>query len=437
MLEFKEGEAGFGDDQSLACLGERPAFLEEDLAPRASLFDLTGDSCGINYDQKVLEESSAFLHLGYPIPSVLIHAVANGHSIDEAVFAAISTQPGRADEIYDIALSMLPYLPGWACGSSDNQVDYFRTYRVTDLPGERTVKEIARRYFKERKELQPFPDWPGGDFHMLAPVNELMELAGEEYWYRHGPAQELPGANPRTSIMVALYDSGDRIVIDSGVEKLQELQRVGVDKAPVVFFYNREQQRPVSEFEADVKLKDIIYAYFSKGIELTHPPLWQVGDYHLPVAISELEELFHIPSKDEIGESAYSKVVERLKRDGFKRTPIMVTLLGDTNGKFLAEAARVRAAADLGMTQVPTIVFYHSIDRLRCGAPASCLERICNAATCAGASQTVCSRGGTRGSVTAPSFAAPGGGGGGAPIALPPVVPPPPVLPPSPGGPPR
>ena len=252
---------------------------------------------------------------------MILHGLSNGHTIDEAVFAAISAEPERAKEIYDTALSMLPNLPGWACGSDENQVDYFTTYQVTELPDKRTVEEVAKRYFKDQKELQPFPDWPGGDFHMLAPVDELQKLVGEDYWYRRGPEQDLPGANPRDAIMVALYDNGNKIVIDSGADKLQKLQQLGVNKAPVIFFYNRENQRPISDFGADVKLDDVIDAYFGKGIELTHPPLWQVGDHTLTVEISELEELFDIPSRGEIGDETYAKIVERLKKDGFKRSP--------------------------------------------------------------------------------------------------------------------
>jgi len=427
---LNEGEAGFSSAQGLTCLGKRPEFLDEDKVPWPAYFGVAGGgSCGINHDYNLLVEFDGFFKAGYPVPSALLYALGNGHTIDEAVYVAISAQPDRAEEIYGTALSMLPYLPGWACGSGDNQVEYFHTYKVTDLPDPRTIEEVSKRYFKDRKEMYPDPDWPGGDFHMLAPVDELINLVGDQYWYKKGPAQDLPGSNPRDTIMVGLYDHGDKIVIDSGMERLKKLQELGVKKAPVVFYFNRDKQRPVSEFQTEGDLKEIIDAYFGKGIELSPPPLWQVGDYQKQIAISQLEELFDIPTKQEIGEPAFSKIVERLKQDGFKRSPIMVTLLGDTKGKFLADAARVRAAAELGMTTVPMVVFYHSIDRLPCGAPASCVQRLCSAATCAGASPAVCQGAIRRGGFTG---ATPGGGGGPPPPVPPSMPPPPPPMFPSP-----
>jgi len=429
-IVLNEGEAGFSNAQGLTCLGKRPEFLDEDQVPWPAFVGATGrGTCGINHDYNLLVEFDGFFKAGYPVPSSLLHAIAKGHTIDEAIYVAISAQPERAQEIYGIALSMLPSLPGWACGTTDNQLEYFGTYNVTEMPTDRTVAEVARRYFKDRKELYPFPDWAGGDFHMLVSLEEVLKLAGPQFWYQNGPDQDIPGSNPRDTIMVGLYDNGDRVVIDRGLPRLQKLQELGLKKVPVVFYFNRDNQRPVSDFQKDGNLQEIIDAYFTKGLELSPPPLWQVGDFHKKIAISELEKIFDIPTKSEIGEDAFNKIVARLKQDGFKRSPMLITLLGDAKSKFLAEAARVRAAAELGMESVPVVVFYHKLDRLPCGAPANCVQRLCDAALCAGADASVCNVN-VRPSGTA--FAPPGGGGGIPPPPPPPPMMPPPMGPPSP-----
>ena len=83
--------------------------------------------------------------------------------------------------------------------------------------------------------------------------------------------------------MVSLYDQGDKIVVDADEQRLRKLLGLGVNKAPVVFYFNREHQRPVSEFKADAELKDIMDAFYGKGLRLTPPPQSTVAQSELAI----------------------------------------------------------------------------------------------------------------------------------------------------------
>ena len=49
-----------------------------------------------------------------------------------------------------------------------------------------------------------------------------------------------------------------------------------------------------------------------------------------------------------------------------------------------AEPERVRAAMELGMGDIPVVLFYHNMNRQSCSAPTNCFEQINNAMACSG-----------------------------------------------------
>lgn len=437
---------GFADASRLTCLESVPNFLSIYPAP-GGVGTTAGCGAFIGGDVVVLPTGAStlqspykhldwlglnevvyFLNSGYPPETVLLHAVSQGMTIDRALYAAISSDPAQANEFYIAALDLMPNLPGWVCPGSFDSDAYSSIYDVNDMDGQRTVREVANRYFKDNARMSPFPDWTEGEFNMLADVDELMGLAGDGFWYQPGPPQAGAGANPRGAVLVSLHKRGKQIIVDADSAKLAALKQSGKNKVPVTFYFNQKHQSPISTFGGDVTLQGLLDEFFSSGRELSMVPLWQVGDYHLNVAPAELADLFDIPQVQDIDPARYQKAVNAIRRDGFSQSPVLITLLQTDRFKALAEPERVRAAMELGISDVPVVLFYHQLNRLSCGAPTRCFNQINRAMMCA-AEQT--SGGG--------GFAVPAatGSAGGGLVIEPSPLPPPIVIPPPPPPPPR
>lgn len=464
-LELSEGQSGFADNQQLTQLKEIPEFLSDDwIPPPAGLTSFRG--CGAfsgenaltsanqplqsdfqRFDRKVLNQIDSFVQSGYPPASVLMHAVSMGIPMERALYAAVQSAPVRADELYRVATELMSFLPGWVCSANLNDEQYNPVYDINDLPSQRRIRDVADRYFDDKAMLARFPDWPKKEFHMLASIDELIDLVEREdieYWYRPGPVQsETPGGNPRDSVLIALYLKGQKVVIDTSMQQLQSWKQEGRDRVPVTFFYNFKYQRPISQFGNDVSLQDIENVFFDDGIELTPVPLWTVGDHHLQVTADELEELFDIPEKQEIDPDHYQLLLDELNKNGFSKKPVLVTLLRSGRYKRLSQPDRIRVAMDQGYSEFPTTLFYHRLERQACGAPAICFDQLCGAVACG----VLNGSGSTTGSgfefipqVCQPAAVqvglVPGGGGTPPPPIIPPPPPPPMVTPPPPPPPP-
>lgn len=448
-VDVPAGTAAFADEQELEQLDVIPEFLANDRTPAPGLVDNLR-ACGVydgsappvsdqplqsdfeRFDRRILGEIDEFLTDGYPPASVLMHAASMGIAIDRAVYAAVRSQPQRADELYTTALELMGFLPGWTCTTGVDHGQYDPVYDVNDLPEPRLVQEVAERYFQDSSRLAQFPDWPNDEFHMLASADELLDVAsgaGTEYWYRPGPRLTAPGAHPRETVLVGLYPDTDQIVMDTTAERIRQWRDQGRERIPVTFFYNHDYQRPVSRLDADASLEDVMASFFEGGSELTPVPLWTTGDHHLEVSGEELEELFELPGADDIEPGRYQALADDLAANGFGHKPVLVTLLRSGSYSRLAEPDRVRVALDQGVESFPVAVFYHRLDREACGSPALCFDRLCDALVCAGGDPNVCLDPAAAGAVSESSFNAPPGGGGGSP---PPEDEPPPEDPPPP-----
>lgn len=447
-INLPKGQAGFADTGKLKKLDVIPNFMTYDrtLPPgeadnlrgcgaydgaAPALSDLPLQSDFERYDRHILDEIGKYLKSGYPPASVMLHAATMGVPIDQVMYAAVKAEPLRTQELYTTALQIMAFLPGWTCAGDLDRGSYDPVYNVNDLPNQRLVKDVADRYFKNRARLAEFPDWPHDEFNMLASADELLNLlskSGSRFWYRPGPHEKGPGANPRDSVLISLYPDNQTIVIDTPAERIRKWKAEGKERIPVTFFYNFKYQRPMSRFGDNATLKEVINAFFNKGLELTPVPLFTVGDYHLMVPGKDLEDLFDIPKDSEIDPKRYKELANDLTANGFSKKPVLVTLLRDGHYKRLAEPDRVRVALDQGIKDFPVALFYHRLDRQACGAPASCFDQLCTALVCAGGDPNSCLSATAAGAVRESAFEVPtGGGGGGSP---PPPSPPPPPPPP-------
>lgn len=355
------------------------------------------DAVQLDIDTRTYNEILTFFNEGYPIASVLLHAVGLGLTMDDAVYLAVKANRDRAPEIYATAAGLLPSLPGWVCRTGATGSDrYHRDYPLSDLGPQPTVRAVADRYFESDQRLAPFPDWQGGGYHMKASVKELESLLKKGWWYqvnggRTGGAQ--PGAAgelTKRPLFISFYRENKEIMVDDNLRQVERAKQQGVTELPVVFVYNDKQYRAVSEYGEGATLKDVSDRYFSNDERLTAVPKWKDGDYHMMVGIREFEDTFTIPKKDEVEASRWAALTADIQQNGFKK-PVLVSLL-DNKRMWLDESARVAVAKDLGMKTLPTVYFYHGINRLACGLSATtCLDQICEAAVAAGADPSVCS----------------------------------------------
>lgn len=346
------------------------------------------DSIRLDIDSRTYNEVKSFFDRGYPTASVMLHGITQGLSIEDVTFIAVKAsidKPGKDKEIYQTATSLLSSLPGWVCRGGAQSGQYPSDYPLKDLGPQPTVAEVARRFFDENRRLTPFPDWQAGGSHMLASTQELASLVKDEWWYRPGAAQN----GGKSQVFVSLYPDTKEIVVDSGINRIRDAMQKSVATLPVVIVYNDVKQRPVSRYGAKPKVQEVANDFFSAGHRLTAVPAWEVGDHHLMAPVDDLKTIFKPPEKKDIPKERYDELVKKMSTG--TKPPFLITLLGGGCGcAYIDDPARLTVASDLGMKEAPVVLFYHDLDRLPCGAPANCQERICEAAVAGGADPSVC-----------------------------------------------
>ncbi len=371
------------------------------------------DPIRLDIDRRTFNEIQSLLKQGYPAVSVMLHGVSMGMSINDVVYLAVKSNPQRAKELYDTAVSLLPSLPGWAIQGDDSSDRYYTNYTASELGAQSTVTEVARRFFEQNMRLTPFPEWYAGGYHIKVSTDELAGLLKDSWWYRQGNLQpNSPRSVPNRPIFVSLYGDRGEIVVDSGTERIRNAQQEGVRELPVVFVYNDMRTRPISRYSANVKAKEIVDDFFKRGLKLTSVPEWrQVGDHHMVAPVAELMELLGTIDKKDIDPARWSAITQDIRNNGFN-TPLLISLFNSGDGRIWANGPdRIAAAAELGVGQVPVVFLYHDIGRPPCGQPIRTTALICSAALAAGAEPSICQLPpGARSQV--PGYVAPGGGGG-------------------------
>lgn len=356
----------------------------------------------IEVDRQVFDEFGRLFALGYPPATVMMHAVSTGMSINDILYIAVKSHPDRARELYDTAESLLPALPGWVCQADDARGRYTRELDLSELGEDPGVRRVAELYVNEDRRVVPFPDWTEGRVHMEASVEELAGLVSDQQWYIPGDDDGTPRTAPNRPVFVSLYKHSGEIVVDSGVERIRRAQEQGRDRLPVVLVYNSALQRPVSGFAPDITLRELANEFYDAGIELTAVPEWQVGDHHKPVTVAELLEVVDIPARDDIPAERWAAVEQEIRANGMMLDgPLLLTLVRSGRGRaWVDDPVAVAVASDLGIEELPVVLFYHRLDRRACGQPSSCEELLCEAATAAGASGEICDSGSTTAGVS-------------------------------------
>ncbi|MFC1664418.1 hypothetical protein ACFL17_02155 [Pseudomonadota bacterium] len=366
------------------------------------------DTVRSDIDSRTFNEVKSFYDRGYPPASVMLHGVSLGMAIDDLVYLAVKSDVERSQEFYDTAMSILPSLPSWACRSSSaDSARYGQGYDASELGEQPTLQAVADRFFNDNQRMIPFPNWKEKGVHMQVSTDELISKLKEQWWYQANTASPASTSLDRP-IMVGLYKHNNEILIDTNLDLVAKAKAQGITELGVVIVYNEEDERPVSEFGDEATISDVAGKFHGDNLRATSVPEWQVGDYHIMAKLDEIKDKFQIPVRKDIEPQRWETISNDIKENGFTK-PLMVTLLSNDNGAWLDDRERVAVAASLGMTELPTVFFYHSFDRLACGAAPTCEDYICEAAIAAGANSSMCTPGSTQTS---------------------PPVPPPPLLPP-------
>lgn len=351
----------------------------------------------VEVDRQAYEEFARLFNLGYPPATVMMHAISTGMSINDILYIAVKADPGRSREFYDTAESLLPSLPGWVCQADSERNRYTTEVNLSELGDNPSIRRIADLFIDENRRVVPFPDWGQGRVHMEASVEELAGLVNDQHWYVPGGDDGTPRSAPNRPVFVSVYKHSGEIVVDSGVERIRRAQEQGRGTLPVVLVYNDTVQRPVSSFDPEVTVGELANEFFGEGIELTAVPEWQVGDYHKTVTVEELREVVDVPERDDIPAARWDSVAQEIRANGLKvPEPLLVTLVRSGRGRaWVNDPTAVAVAEELGVEELPVVLFYHRLDRRACGQPSSCSDLLCEAATAAGASPDICESGST------------------------------------------
>jgi len=168
--------------------------------------------------------------------------------------------------------------------------------------------------------------------------------------------------------LIALYVGTNQAIVDSNM--IAALQKeLGTDDIPVTFVFNDSNVVPISYFGTNVSLEEVNKAFSERGIKVAEVPMWWLGDFNLEPTIVEYEKFFDIPALEDISPEKQAALKADLEAHGFTRKPILVTLFSETSTMAVDQPARVRVAASMGITNIPTSLIFVEPDMVlaRCG----------------------------------------------------------------------
>lgn len=273
-----------------------------------------------------------------PAMIVFLHAVSMGLGIDDVLEAAVRYEPAQGRDFAQSAVAVLPLL--------NESVSYrYSDYDLEDLEREDESKpysilDVAERFFDEREVLTPYPDWFEGQFHFNASVAELSALQDDNAgtkWYR--TRSDLPSSE--RPIFVSLYEHDGSILIDGKRRIKRALKNNGPDSTlPVVFIFNRLNERAVDMLEYPKTIRGLQQAYAENGIMLTPTPEWQDGEYHIHGTIDDLYEIFELPDEEDFEPEQWESLVREAENYKVANTAFIFVVVSSGEEEKLARAFR-------------------------------------------------------------------------------------------------
>jgi hypothetical protein len=287
---------------------------------------------------------------------------------DETVELAAG-DAGFADESGVKCIKKTPVFLDWPCSTDAAQSRMFNTYPITDLADDNPMQEVVDRYFKVPEVIAPIPNWIDGEYHAIFNHKDIIQFATSEFWYFPSPDRPIMSSPKRPrSLQISLYVGTNQVVVDHNM--LEALRKeLETDDIPVTFIFNDSNTVPISYFGINVSLEEVLKAFKERGIKVADVPMWWLGDYALQPTIEEFETFFDIPPLEDISPEKQAKLRADLEAHGFTRKPIIVNMMSESGTMAVDQPARVRMAASMGMTNIPTSLFFIEPDMVlaRCG----------------------------------------------------------------------
>jgi hypothetical protein len=277
-------------------------------------------------------------------------------------------EAGFADEGQLKCLKKPPEFLDWPCATNAAQSRMFNTYTIDELASDNKMKEIVERYFQVPEVLAPIPNWVDGEYNAVFNYNDIIQFSSPEYWYHPNADRPILSKKRPRSLQISLYVGINQAVVDSNMIDTLRAE-LGTDEIPVTFVFNDSNVVPVSYFGANVSLEEASKAFNERSIKIAEVPMWWLGDYHLTPTIAELEKFFEIPPLEDISPERQASLKADLEEHGFTRKPILVTLFSESGKMAVDQPERVRVAASMGNTTIPTTLIFIEPDMIlaRCG----------------------------------------------------------------------
>lgn len=283
-----------------------------------------------------------------PSMMVFMTAMSMGLDIETVAQASAKYQPEKSRELAASAVNLLPIL-------TESTSYLYSSYELEDLEREEdkpySVESVVEKFFEQRLVLRPYPDWFDGQFHFMASAAELKRLQAPQenvQWYRSKSTDVDTSNRP---VFVSLYESSSSILID-GEQRIDRALKDNPNAlVPVVFIFNRLNERPIDELGYPLTIKGTQAAYVEKNLMLTPTPEWQLGEYHMYASLDEFYEIFNIPEEDDFEPEAWQKLLEEAEDYTVTDTAFLLVVLGapedeDTTTKRSLTAEQLYAAWD-------------------------------------------------------------------------------------------
>jgi hypothetical protein len=274
-------------------------------------------------------------------PSLLVFmtAISMGLGIDSVLQASVKYEPEKGRDLAASAVSLLPVL-------QESKHYVYSAYGLEDLEREDedpeddkyevepySVEEVVDKFFDDRLVLRPYPDWHEGQFHFMASAAELKRLQAPQKdvrWYRSKTTEDNETRRP---IFVSLYEATSSVLID-GEERIDRALRADPNAIlPVVFIFNRLNERAIDELGYPITIKGLHRAYSEKQLMLTPTPEWQLGEYHAYGSMDEIYDIFTIPSEEDFEPEAWQKLLDEAEDYSVTNTAFLFVVVGSPDDK--------------------------------------------------------------------------------------------------------
>lgn len=279
-----------------------------------------------------------------PSMMVFMTAVSMGIDIENVLQASVNYEPDKSRDLAASAVSILPLL-------TETSSYVYAGYELDDLNREDDTKpysvvEVVDNFFKDRKVLRPYPDWFEGQFHFMASAKELLSLQKPQKdfrWYRTKSNQNVT----KRPIFVSLYEATNSVLIDGEERIIEALDADPNAQLPVVFIFNRLNERSIDELGYPATIKGTQDAYVEKQLMLTPSPEWQLGEYHMYVGIDEFYDIFEIPKEEDFEPEAWQKLVDEAEGYSVTNTAFLLIILGGFDEDGDQQAAKLTITEEL------------------------------------------------------------------------------------------